>query len=257
MNFPDAIIDAMGGLDDEIIAEIYEPKKKKRSAVVGAIAVAACAAIIIVGSGLLKNPPQIPDVTAPPVITQMPSETNVPSPTAVPQHNASPQPTATTEPQRIKLIINHGQSVNCLTAKTVFIGSSVYEEGYDMPEASPESITYDEIMNAYGISLDVQRTLPNYTILDSDYYSVEDVHNNVFEYSDGNGKLALSICHDGYVRYIPPDGMTATDIHGTSVVVAENDGVYAAEYSKDGLSYFIRADRLTEDEFAKLLEVLI
>ena len=277
MNFSDAIIDAVGELDDEIVAEIYEPKKKKRGAVMGALALAACAAIIFIGSGLLKDPPHIPDITAPPAVTQNVGETQRPEITQAPtpQPTQAPQPTPAPQPEGISLVINHGEPVKYYTARQIsYVDPERWEgdadadadddadadaddDSPDAPEDEKSYMSYEEIMNFYGISLDVQRALPDYRIYDNYYYYPEDVHNNVFEYSNGRGNLIISICHDGSVTYFNSDGMTATDIHGTSVIAAENNGVYVASFSKGGLVYFVRADRLTEEEFTKLLEVLI
>lgn len=269
MNFSDAVIDALGELDDELVAEIYEPKKKKRGAVIGALALVACAAIIIVGSGLLKNPPQIPDITDQPVITQKIEETQSPEITQAP----TPQPTEAPQPEGIKLVLNHGGRVSYYEARYVIPIDPETEgdadaDADDDADADADSdsdgsgekisyISYEEIMSIYGISLDVQRVLPNYSRLDAKHRLPEEVYNNVFEYSDGSGNLIISIWHDEFMDYFYSDGMTATDIHGTSVIAVENSGVYTAKFSKGGLTYFLRADGLTEEEFTKLLEVLI
>lgn len=273
MNFSDAVIDALGELDDELVAEIYEPKKKKRGAVIGALALAACAAIIIVGSGLLKDPPQLPDSTDQPGITQGIEETQNPETTQPP----TSQPTTAPQPEEIRLVINHGAPVRYYTAKTVWFVELHYEGDADAdadddadadadadndadddkPEKEIVSISYEEIMSIYGISLDVRRALPNYSRLDAKYYLPEDVYNNVFEYSDGSGNLIISIFHAGDGEVFNSEGMTATNIHGTSVIAVENNRVYTAKFSKGGLNYFIRANMLTENEFTKLLEVLV
>ena len=272
MNFSDAVIDALGELDDELVAEIYEPKKKKRGAVIGALALAACAAIIIVGSGLLKDPPQLPHITDQPGTTQVIEETQSPETTQPP----TSQPTEAPQPEEIRLVINRGEPVKYSTARQILYVDPERWEGdadadadddadadadddSDVPEDTKRYMRYEEIMSFYGISLDVQQALPDYRMYNMLYYYPEDAHNNVFEYysySGGRGNLIISI-HDGSVTYFNSDGMTATDIHGTSVIAAENGGVYVASFSKGGLYYFVRADRLTEDEFTKLLEVLV
>ncbi|MDO4816029.1 MAG: hypothetical protein Q4A83_05415 [Bacillota bacterium] len=278
MNFSDAVIDALGELDDELVAEIYEPKKKKRGAVIGALALAACAAIIIVGSGLLKDPPHVPDITAPPAVTQNVGETQSPVITQAPtpQPTQAPRTTPAPQPEGISLVINRGEPVKYSTARQILYVDPERWEGdadadadddadadadddSDVPEDTKRYMRYEEIMSFYGISLDVQQALPDYRMYNMLYYYPEDAHNNVFEYysySGGRGNLIISI-HDGSVTYFNSDGMTATDIHGTSVIAAENGGVYVASFSKGGLYYFVRADRLAEEEFTKLLEVLI
>ncbi len=278
MNISDAIIDAVGGLEDEIIAEVYEPKNKKRGAIIGALALAACTAIIIIGSGLLKDPQLIPDIVEPPVITQRIEETQSPeiTQTPTPQQTPAPKPTQTpaSQPEGIRLVINQCEPVKYYTASAIYYVDPERWEGdadadadddadadadadsdsdSDTPEDTKRYMRYDEIMELYGISLD----MPGYRMYNNFYYYPEDAHNNVFEYYNGRGNLIISICHDGSISYINSEGMIPTDIHGTRVIAAENGGVYVASFSKDGLDYFVRADRLTEDEFTKLLEVLI
>lgn len=269
MNLSDAIIDAIGELDEEVIAEVYEPKKKKRGAAIGALALAACAAIIIVGSGFLKDPPHIPEPYAPPAVTQQLEETQSPEITQTP----TPQPTATpTQPEGIRLVINQCEPVKYYTASAIYYVDPERWEGdadadadddadadadadsdSDKPEDTKRYLRYDEIMELYGISLDV----PGYRMYNNFYHYPEDAHNNVFEYYNGMGNLIISICHDGSISYINSEGMIPTDIHGTRVIAAENGGVYVASFSKGGLDYFVWANRITEEEFTKLLEVLV
>ena len=272
MTQAEEILNAVGELDDELLTELYAPEKPKRTAVKRALALAACAAIIAAAGVMLHVPERVPseDIVDPPHVTQAPTpSTSVPpEPSPSPQTTPTPTSDATPTPPPSPTPM---QPVNTLVYDHIPHASQREAMGFqphpadddddDEGDDDDDDFAFDresrEFFASHGFDL------PD--TLFADYRSVRhtgpfarSLHDPLREYADsGTGSIIIRAAERGECACLPVGELTANEFRGVKLYAVEDAGVHEAEFLKNGLDVFVWANKLTDAEFEKLLEMLL